>query len=87
MNITDKADITALRRTSWALMKELKHSAEAVVQLIEQLEPHLAGKRDNPDELENLEVNLQVAATTLRLDAESLETILSDITEAVPDDT
>lgn len=67
-------------------MKELKHSAEAVTQLIEQIEPHLAGNHDNPDELGNLEVNLQVAATTLRLDAESLEAILSDITEAVPDD-
>lgn len=83
MTIAQKDSIEALRHTSAALIDELKASAAEVVRLIEQLEKQ-QGRRH--EELDELEVKLQVAATSLRLDAQSVEAILEEITDAMPDD-
>lgn len=83
MTITQKNSVEALRRTSAALIGELKGSATEVMRLIQQLEEHRGASHD---ELEDLEVKLQVATTSLRLDAESVEAVLEDITDAMPED-
>lgn len=83
MTIAQKDSIEALRHTSAALIDELKTSAAEVVRLIEQLEKQQGRPHE---ELDELEVKLQVAATSLRLDAQSVEAILEEITDAMPDD-
>ncbi len=87
MGIANKQSVESLRNTSVVLIQELKQSAQDIIHIIERLESYRAdNKGKDPEELDDLEVELQVAATTLRLDVKSVEKVLEEITDAMPDD-